>query len=388
MTSFQGLLDQQLPNVVQRVPLGEIGEFVRGGGFSKADLTENGRPAIHYGQIYTAFRISTDIALSRVSDDVAISAQIAKPGDLLIAISDVTPTNVGRAVVWLGETEVSIGGDILAFRHNLNPKYVAYFFDSKDFALQKAPLVTGATIRHLSAKTLSKIRVPVPPVEIQNEIVRILDAFTELEAWLECELKARIKQFEHIRKDLLSQVAKDAKIKPLGEIADLNWGDTSKTKSSYVNEGEKFRAFSASGPDGFLPTYDYDRQAVVLSAIGALAGKTWRTTGKWSCIKNTIRFFSTDELIVSDDFLYWWTSTPNFWPRRGAAQPFITKGDADKIPVPVPSIEEQDRISAILNNFAELVGDSDASLPAELAARRKQYEHCRDQLLTFTEQSI
>ena len=72
----------------------------------------------------------------------------------------------------------------------------------------------------------------------------------------------------------------------LGEIADVNWGDTSVTKASYVPNG--YPAYSATGCDGFLPYADFDREAIVLSAIGARAGKTWFVDGKWSCIKNTI----------------------------------------------------------------------------------------------------
>jgi type I restriction enzyme S subunit len=124
---------------------------------------------------------------------------------------------------------------------------------------------------------------------------------------------------------------------------------------------------------------------VVLSAIGAQAGKTWRTSGKWSCIKNTIRFFSRDESVVTTDYLYWITSRAGVFPRRGSAQPFISKGDADAVLIPVPPLEEQARIVAILDAFDSLVNDLSVGLPAELAARRKQYEHYRDRLLTFKE---
>ena len=79
----------------------------------------------------------------------------------------------------------------------------------------------------------------------------------------------------------------------LGEIADVNWGDTSVTKSSYVDQG--YPAYSATGADGFLPYADYDRQGIILSAIGARCGKIWFAEGKWSCIKNTIRYWSTDD---------------------------------------------------------------------------------------------
>ena len=168
---------------------------------------------------------------------------------------------------------------------------------------------------------------------------------------------------------------------PLGDLADLNWGDTNTTKQSFAMDIDGFTAYSASGPDGILPYFDYDCEAVVISAIGALAGKTWYAEGKWSCIKNTIRFFSLDESIVTTKFLYWYTSTDGFWPRRGSAQPFISKGDADKILIAVPPVQIQDHIVRVLDAFTELEDE----LEAELEARRKQYHFYRDSLLTFPE---
>ena len=134
----------------------------------------------------------------------------------------------------------------------------------------------------------------------------------------------------------------------LGEVADLQWGDTSVTKKSYVLTGGKYPAYSASGQDGFLPYFDYDRTGVILSAIGANAGKTWLATGKWSCIKNTIRFFSKDESVADTRYLYWATRSHATFPLRGSAQPFISQGDAREVAISLPPIPEQRAIAATL----------------------------------------
>lgn len=134
----------------------------------------------------------------------------------------------------------------------------------------------------------------------------------------------------------------------LGEVADLQWGDTSVTKKSYVLTGDKYPAYSASGQDGFLPYFDYDRTGVILSAIGANAGKTWLATGKWSCIKNTIRFFSKDESAADTRYLYWATQSHATFPLRGSAQPFISQGDAREVAISLPPIPEQRAIAATL----------------------------------------
>jgi len=131
----------------------------------------------------------------------------------------------------------------------------------------------------------------------------------------------------------------------LGDVADVNWGDTSTTKAAYVTAG--FPAYSASGPDGFLPYADFDRTGVVLSAIGADCGKTWLAKGKWSCIKNTIRFWAANPEVDSA-FLYWLTSDPAIWPKRGSAQPFISQGDARALEIAYPPLPEQRAIAHIL----------------------------------------
>jgi type I restriction enzyme S subunit len=139
----------------------------------------------------------------------------------------------------------------------------------------------------------------------------------------------------------------------LGDVADVSWGDTLITKDAYIADG--FPAFSASGPDGFLPHYDYDRSGVVLSAIGANCGRVYLAKGRWSCIKNTIRFYGYDG-VMDTRFLYYATSKPSLWPRRGSVQPFISQGDARNVRLSAPSdIVEQVRIAAVLGAFDEKI---------------------------------
>jgi type I restriction enzyme, S subunit len=138
----------------------------------------------------------------------------------------------------------------------------------------------------------------------------------------------------------------------LGDVADVQWGDTSTTKASYVEAG--YLAYSATGPDGFLDHFDHEGQGIVLSAIGAQCGKTWFANGKWSCIKNTIVLKGHDGEVVTR-FLFYATSVPDFWPKRGAAQPFISQGDARKIELAIPPLSTQRRISSILGAYDDLI---------------------------------
>lgn len=150
----------------------------------------------------------------------------------------------------------------------------------------------------------------------------------------------------------------------LGKVADVTWGDTSTTKKSYVDDG--YTAFSASGPDGFLDHYDYDQTGIVVSAIGAQCGKIWKASGKWSCIKNTMRILPNSDA-VSIDYLFQFLSIDAF-PKRGTGQPFIRQQDARAIPVPIPPLPEQQRIVDILEEqFSRL----DAALASIRTVRAK-----------------
>jgi len=131
----------------------------------------------------------------------------------------------------------------------------------------------------------------------------------------------------------------------LGDVADVSWGDTTTTKASYVARGK--RAFSASGPDGFLDHADYSEPGIVVSAIGAQCGRSWLARGEWSCIKNTIRILSRDPRL-DIEYLYWLLQEENRWPQRGSAQPFISQTDARDLRVRLPPLSEQRAIAEVL----------------------------------------
>ena len=141
----------------------------------------------------------------------------------------------------------------------------------------------------------------------------------------------------------------------LKDICEVSWGDTSKTKASYVSEG--YPAFSASGRDGFVSYFGHEGPGIVLSAIGAQCGKTWFTDGRWSCIKNTI-YIKTRSASVDPRFVFYATSDPDVWPKRGAAQPFISQTDAQNVEIELPPLLVQRRIAGILSAYDDLIDNN------------------------------
>ena len=239
MSRLAELIEELCPDGVEYRALGDVGVFVRGGGLQKADFVETGMPCVHYGQIHTRFGISVSEAVTFVSEAQFARLKHADYGDLLIATTSEDDEAVGKATAWLGDGEVAISGDMFYYRHNLEPKYVSYFFASSSFQDQKRPYLTGAKVRRIADKGLSRIQIPVPPLEVQREIARILDQFTTLEAELEAELEARQAQYEHYRNHLLSMTALkqccgEIPVRKLGEVGVFYGGLTGKTKADFI----------------------------------------------------------------------------------------------------------------------------------------------------------
>lgn len=200
-------------------PLGDesLGEFVRGGSLQKKDFTETGVGCIHYGQIYTHYRTFAYETKSFVSEKFAKKARKAKTGDLVIATTSENDEDVCKAVAWLGSDDIAVSSDACIYKHNLNPKYVSYFFQTESFQSQKRPYITGAKVRRVNTNNLAKIVIPIPcptnpkkSLAIQAKIVRILDTFAELTSELIAELNMRKKQYEYYR-DLLLNFPKPEK---------------------------------------------------------------------------------------------------------------------------------------------------------------------------------
>lgn len=187
--------------------MSELGVFMRGKGLQKKDFTKTGLGCIHYGQIYTQYGTYANETKSFVSEEFAKKARKAKSGDLIIATTSENDEDVCKAVAWLGKEEIAVSSDACFYRHSLNPKYVAYFFQTEKFQKQKRPFITGTKVKRVNADDLAKIKIPVPPLAEQERIVAILDKFDTLTSsiteGLPREIELRQKQYEYYRDQLL-----------------------------------------------------------------------------------------------------------------------------------------------------------------------------------------
>lgn len=199
---------------IQWKTMGEVGTFIRGNGLQKKDFTESGVGCIHYGQIYTYYGTFTTETKSFVSEEFAKKLRKAQTGDLVIATTSENVEDVGKAVVWLGKDEIAISGDAYVYKHNQNPRYIAYLLQTDRFLAFKRMNVSGTKVTRISGDSLAKYPIPIPPLELQEKIVAILDRFetlvNDLSEGLPAEIAAVKEQYEYYRNRLLTFKEKTA----------------------------------------------------------------------------------------------------------------------------------------------------------------------------------
>lgn len=188
--------------------LGEIGTFQRGNGLQKKDFREEGIGCIHYGQIYTRLGTFCTNTLTYVEPSLGNKLVKVEPGNLVIACTSENVEDVCKAVAWLGNQTIVTGGHAAVFRHNQNPKYIAYYFQTELFAQQKRKYAKGVKVIDIKVDEIAQISIPLPSLAEQARIVSILDKFealtTSLSDGIPAEQAAQQKRYEYYRDLLLT----------------------------------------------------------------------------------------------------------------------------------------------------------------------------------------
>ena len=281
-----------------------------------------------------------------------------------------------------------------------NPKFYYY-------AMKNLDITNRGYNRHWSV--VKDMKLPVPPLEVQDEIVRILDSYTQLEQDLESELEAELevrrKQYEYYRDSLLSlenltnHLGKDnVKLLPLKDVSSYSIEKISASltdKNSYVGVDSLIANKRGKKPSEYAPKTNklskFHPDDILIGNIRPYLRKIWHSdlTGGASgdVLVITIKDEKRKEIISK--FLYHALASENFFEydsrfAKGAKMPRGDKKAIMDYKFPLPPLSEQERIVAILDKFDALVNDLSSGLPAEIEARRKQYEYYRDRLLIFT----
>ena len=231
-------------------------------------------------------------------------------------------------------------------------------------------------------RKFAKFKFPVPPLEVQREIVRVLDDFTLLSAELSAELSARRKQYEYYRNEMLT-FDNEVKVLPLEKIAEISTG------SSNTNEGldEGLYPFFVRSQEPLRKNeYEFDETAIITAGDGVGVGKVYHyVEGKYALHQRAYRIHITSPEVLPRFYFHY---------MRSAFLPYIEKtmyhGSVASIrrpmlnafPVPIPAIDVQERLIHVLDNFEDICSDLKIGLPAEINARQKQYEYYSEELLS------
>ena len=408
--------------------MGEIGTFERGRRFVHADDRDEGIPCIHYGELYTHYGIWADKVKTHINPDITTKLRYAEKGDVVIVAAGENNTDIGVGVAWLGNEKVAVHDACFIFRHKQNPKYISYLLRTNGYHQEIKKHVSEGKICSISAEGLAKAKFPVPPIEIQNRIVKVLDNFdsicSDLQIGLPAEIDARKKQYEYYRDLLLSfepigtvlakQASKQAIISlyqyvygyvevMLGEVATISRGGNfqkkdfaesgvpcihygqiytryglyaDKTISSISNEAAQKQKFAQ--PNDIVMAVTSENVEDVCKCVAWVGNEPIAVSGHSAIIHHN----------QNAKFLTYYFHTSMFFEQKrklahGTKVIEVTPDKLSGIKIPLPSLAEQERIVAVLDKFDALVNDLSEGLPAEIEARKRQYEYYRDKLLTF-----
>ena len=393
---MSAILDKLLKGQnVEWLRIAEVGELVRGNGLQKSDFTESGVPAIHYGQIYTFYGNSTTETKSFVSPELAEKLRKVNKGDVVITNTSENLEDVGKALLYLGEKQAVTGGHATIFRpgEKILGKYFVYFTQSDFFASEKRKYAKGTKVIDVSATDMAKILIAIPPLDVQAEIVRILDAFTAVTAELTAELNMREKQYQYYRNKLLSfseagietdsnrqqqtalceglanNVKQNHQIiwKSLGEIANFMNGKGHEKDihefGNYIVVNSKF--ISSDGQvakytnNQICPLYDNDI-LIVMSDLpnGKALAKTFfvEENDKYSLNQRIGKLSAKDKSQVVPKFLYYFLNRNSQLIKfdNGTDQTNLRKDQILSVKIPIIPVERQKRIVEILDKFEAL----------------------------------
>lgn len=301
---------------------------------------------------------------------------------------------------------------VLTPKIEINLKYSYYFMKS----IENSYKVSDAGIPQLTKPMIKDILIPIPPLEIQKEIVRILDSFTELtnELIIELtnELTSRKKQYSYYRDKMLSFDKRQVGWTTLGDIGKFTYGYAAKAQDSgdirfvritdintdgkLIQNDSKYVNVTAENKKYILKKYD-----LLMARTGATFGKTMIFQEDYPAIyAGFLIKLSFDKNTIIPKFYWHFAQSQLFWQQAnklvsGGGQPQFNANALKRIEIPIPypnnpekSIKEQEKIVSILDKFDILTTAISEALPKEIKLRKKQYEYYRDMLLTFPKNDL
>lgn len=363
MSKIEELIKEMCSDGVEYKQIKDISKVLRGKRLTKDKLDDSNPYPVYHGGL----------------EPLGYYGQANRPANMVMVI------NVGASAgtIAYSDTEFwsSDGCFCIEKTQEINEKFLYYYLKNNEYYFMTKVRVAG--IPALDNYVVELFEIPVPPLDIQQEIVRILDTFMELESELQAELEARKKQYEYYSDELLA-FSSDVEIVTLEKCAEIGTGSSNTVDGI---EGGQYPFYVRSQKPLTMDSYEFDEIATITAGDGVGVGKVFHfVNGKYALHQRAYRIHITDGRINPKFFHYYFmVKFPKFifGNMYESSVPSIRRPMLNKFEVPVPSLQEQNRIVEILDKFEEYCNNLKTGLPAEIEARHKQYEYYRDKLLTF-----
>ena len=367
MSKLQKLIQELCPDGVEYKTLGEIATI------------KNGRDYKHLGKgnvpVYGSGGIMTYVDTYVYNKPTVLIPRKGSLGNLFYV--DTPFWNVDTIFY----TEVDT--------QQIDVKYLYYLLAKEHLEnLNKAGGVPS-----LTQSILNKIILPVPPLEVQNEIVRILDHFTdlaaEMQAELQAELQARKEQYEYYRNQLLTfnkigGGTQNVTWMKMSDVYDMKAGKNILASEIYSSETTitPYPCYGGNGKRGYVAVFNQHGEKVLVGRQGALCGNVCFAEGEFYATEHAVVVSEKGFCLPRYTFHVLNMMNLNQYKTAGA-QPGLSVTRLETLLVPIPPLTEQERIVTILDKFDALVNDLTQGLPAEIAAVQEQYEYYRNKILSF-----
>ncbi|WP_118789254.1 restriction endonuclease subunit S [Haemophilus haemolyticus] len=300
-------------------------------------------------------------------------------GEFVLIAEDGSASLENYSIQWaVGKFWANNHVHVVNGKEKLNNRFLYHYLTNMNFI----PFLAGKERAKLTKAKLQQIPIPIPPLSVQTEIVKILDALTALTSELTSELILRQKQYEYYREKLLSfdsleQLNSGGGKKKLIDVAKIKNGKDWK----HLEEGN-IPIYGSGGIMGYVDTYSYDKPTVLIPRKGTITNIFYLEEPFWNV--DTIYYTEIDTTQILPKYFYHFMKTVDLTKLdTGSGRPSLTQAILNEIPIFVPSIEEQQRIVSILDKFETLTNSITEGLPLAIEQSQKRYEYYRELLLNF-----